>query len=185
MPTWPARTPRRREPMRSCPNRLPVRSWAHLMKLAPLLAIALATGCSTASHPVSTAEKVAHGTVTLAGKAATSATGTAVQVTKAGVAAAGKVASATTGAVAKVAKTAFVILKEPASGKTKQIPWAQGLTVARARQLAGYFAWVKDVNGELSGATGYGPSDQVDDATRSAGFAGWKKAVERTLNWVE
>ena len=26
---------------------------------------------------------------------------------------------------------------------------------------------------------------QVDDATRSAGFAGWKKAVERTLNWVE
>ena len=123
--------------MRSCPNRLPVRSWAHLMKLAPLLAIALATGCSTASHPVSTAEKVAHGTVTLAGKAATSATGTAVQVTKAGVAAAGKVASATTGAVAKVAKTPFVILKEPASGKTKQIPWAQGLTVARARQLAG------------------------------------------------
>jgi glycerol kinase len=26
---------------------------------------------------------------------------------------------------------------------------------------------------------------QLDEATRSAGFAGWKKAVERTLNWVE
>jgi arylsulfatase A-like enzyme len=30
----------------------------------------------------------------------------------------------------------------------------------------GYFAWVKDVNGTLSGATGYGPSDQVDEATK-------------------
>ena len=29
----------------------------------------------------------------------------------------------------------------------------------------GYFAWIKDVNGVLSGTTGYGPSDQVDDAT--------------------
>ena len=28
----------------------------------------------------------------------------------------------------------------------------------------GYFAWIKGVNGALSGATGYGPSDQVDDA---------------------
>src|SRR5687767_8679562 len=26
---------------------------------------------------------------------------------------------------------------------------------------------------------------QIGDATRAAGFAGWKKAVERTLNWVE
>ena len=30
----------------------------------------------------------------------------------------------------------------------------------------GYFAWIKDVNGVLSGTTGYGPSDQVDDATK-------------------
>ena len=26
---------------------------------------------------------------------------------------------------------------------------------------------------------------QVDEATRNVGFAGWQKAVERTLNWVE
>lgn len=30
----------------------------------------------------------------------------------------------------------------------------------------GYFAWIKGVNGTLSGATGYGPSDQVDDAAK-------------------
>jgi len=26
---------------------------------------------------------------------------------------------------------------------------------------------------------------QIDEPTRAAGFAGWKKAVERTLDWVE
>jgi len=29
-----------------------------------------------------------------------------------------------------------------------------------------FFAWIKDVNGTLSTPTGYGPSDQVDDATQ-------------------
>ena len=107
------------------------------MKLAMLLAVALLAGCSTASHPVSTAGKVAGDTVTLAGKAAASATGAAVQVTKAGVTAAGKVASATTSGAVTVAKTPVVILKEQAFGKTKQIPWEKGMTVARARQIAG------------------------------------------------
>ncbi len=30
----------------------------------------------------------------------------------------------------------------------------------------GYFAWVKNVNGVLAGATGYAPSDKVDDASK-------------------
>ena len=40
----------------------------------------------------------------------------------------------------------------------------------------GYFSWIKGVNGALSGATGYGPSDQVDDATnwiRARGDQPW------------
>jgi arylsulfatase A-like enzyme len=36
----------------------------------------------------------------------------------------------------------------------------------------GYFGWIKDVNGALSGRTGYGPSDQVDDATKWIGARG-------------
>ena len=28
----------------------------------------------------------------------------------------------------------------------------------------GYFAWIKDINGELSGRTGYAPDDKIDDA---------------------
>lgn len=42
--------------------------------------------------------------------------------------------------------------------------------------VGSFFAWVKDVNGTLSTKTGYGPSDQVDDATawiKSRGDRPW------------
>ena len=107
------------------------------MKFALLYAVALLTGCSTATHPVSTAGKVASGTVTLAGRTAASVTGSAVQVTKASVTAAGKVASATTSGVVKVAQTPFVIFKDKSSGKSKQIPWEKGMTMASASKVAG------------------------------------------------
>ncbi len=107
------------------------------MKLAPLLAATLLAGCSTAMHPVSTAGNAASGAVTLAGKAATSATGTAVRVAQTGVTVTGKVVGATTSAVAKVAKAPFVIIKDKLSGRTKKIPWEKGLTVARAGVSAG------------------------------------------------
>ena len=107
------------------------------MKLAPLLAAALLAGCSTVSHPISTAGKAASSTVKFAGKAATSATVTAVRVAKTNATAAGKVASATTGAVVKVAQAPFVLFKDKNSGRMKQIPWEKGLTVASAGHLAG------------------------------------------------
>ena len=107
------------------------------MKLAPLFAVALLAGCSTASHPVvSTARKAARSTATFAGKTAVVTTKTAVQVAKTGATAAGKVASATTSAAVKVAQAPFVIFKDKHSGKTKQIPWEKGMTVASAGLLA-------------------------------------------------
>jgi arylsulfatase A-like enzyme len=36
----------------------------------------------------------------------------------------------------------------------------------------GYFAWIKDVNGELSGKTGYAPDDKIDDAIHWIGARG-------------
>jgi hypothetical protein len=106
------------------------------MKLAPLLAAALLAGCSTASHTVSTAGKAASDSVSLAGKTAASATGAAIQVARSGASAAGQVARATAGAAIGVAQAPFIRFKDKASGRTQQIPWEKGMTVASAARLA-------------------------------------------------
>ncbi len=105
------------------------------MNVTPLLAAALLAGCSTASHPVSTAGRVVKGTAALTGK--TAATATAVQVVATGATAAGKVARVTAAGAVKVAQAPFVVFKDQQSGRTKQIPWNKGLTLASAGQLAG------------------------------------------------
>ncbi len=106
------------------------------MKLVPLLVAVLLAGCSTASYTVSTAGKAASGTVSLAGTTAASATGAAIQVARSGATAAGQVARTTAGAAIRVAQAPFIHFKDKASGRTQQIPWAKGMTVASAERLA-------------------------------------------------
>ena len=103
-----------------------------LVRLAALPLLLGASGCTA---------------IVIAGKTVTTTVGVATDVTAATVRGTGKIAAAAVGASgdvadeslrtgAKLAKSGMVVVFDPRTGFTRELPWSHGLSVASALKLA-------------------------------------------------